>query len=144
MNTRLIEDICGDESLCPFLAGRILELLPRYTILLLKGDLGSGKTTLSKEILNQAGYRQAVSSPTFNLVNVYQTEAGRIFYHFDLYRIRHAAELAEIGFTEYLDSGNPCLIEWPELVEQEVDLPHLLLEITHLENGRRYRLYTRD
>lgn len=142
MNSRLIEDISGDESVCPALAGRILELLPEYTVLLLKGNLGSGKTTLSKEILKQAGYKQAVSSPTFNLVNVYRTDEGRIFNHFDLYRIKHPSELDEIGFMEYLDSGNPCLIEWPELIEQELDLPHLILEISHQETGRQYRLYT--
>lgn len=77
------------------------------------GEMGSGKTTLIKEICHQMGVRDDISSPTFSIVNEY---AGRekTIYHFDLYRLKTERELLDIGFEEYLDSGAYCFIEWPE------------------------------
>lgn len=141
MNCKLISEYKGGIELCPHIALDLYRLLDKYSVLLLKGNLGTGKTTLSQAILKQAGYKEAVSSPTFNLVNEYRLRDGKSFYHFDLYRIKHPAELDEIGFLEYLDSGSPCLIEWPELIEKQMDLPYLLVELEHIDGERQYRIF---
>ncbi|MDP2175060.1 MAG: tRNA (adenosine(37)-N6)-threonylcarbamoyltransferase complex ATPase subunit type 1 TsaE [Bacteroidota bacterium] len=107
-------------------------------ILLLKGDLGAGKTTFTQSLLQSLGVSKTVSSPTFNIVNEYQTNSGESIYHFDLYRIKHVVELEEMGFEDYLESGNICLIEWPGIAEDIVSqYPTLLMEIAHTDNEER-------
>ena len=86
-------------------------------IILLNGDLGSGKTTLAKQLIKALGVKDAVTSPTFNIVSEYRSENNGLIYHFDLYRIKQTEELYEIGFEEYLESGHICIIEWPEIAE---------------------------
>jgi len=111
------------------------------SVLLLQGDLGTGKTTLTKKLMSQRGISKEVSSPTFNIVNTYKTEEGFNVHHFDLYRIKHIEELDEIGFWEYLDSGDLCLIEWPEIIEDYLDIEYLKLQIKHCgEQQRQYML----
>lgn len=109
------------------------------TVLLLKGDLGAGKTTLTKALLSQRGITKEVSSPTFNIVNTYTTGNQTKVHHFDLYRIKHIEELDEIGFWEYLDSGDLCVIEWPEMIEDYLDIDYLKLLIKH--SGEHHRQY---
>lgn len=84
-------------------------------IIALKGEMGVGKTTLIKAICNKLGMEDEVSSPTFSLVNEYLSEHGPV-YHFDFYRIKDEEEVLDIGLDEYLDSGNLCLMEWPEKI----------------------------
>lgn len=86
-------------------------------VVVLKGNLGAGKTTLVKEICAQLEVKENVSSPTFGLVNEYSYGDNQTAYHFDFYRIKNVAEAYDIGFEEYLDSGNWCFIEWPENIE---------------------------
>lgn len=81
------------------------------------GPMGAGKTTLIKALCAQLGVEAGMSSPTFSIVNEYRTRGGAPVYHFDLYRLIKAEELDGIGFTEYLDSGSHCFVEWPELAE---------------------------
>jgi len=78
------------------------------------GELGAGKTTLIKALGRQLGVEHDMSSPSFGIVNEYQTQYGAA-YHFDLYRTKDVSELLEIGFDEYLESGSFCFIEWPEV-----------------------------
>lgn len=114
----------------PVVAKEMIESLqgaPR--VWLFRGQMGAGKTTLSKELLLQLGVGQNVQSPTFSLVNEYQTKTGEIIYHFDLYRLKNIQEALAIGIEEYLDSGNYCLIEWPEQAEELWDFPHVNVEI---------------
>ena len=85
--------------------------------LLFYGDMGAGKTTLIKEILRILGTNDTISSPTFSLVNHYESDAGAV-YHFDFYRISDEQEALDIGFSEYLDSDSWKLIEWPQKVER--------------------------
>ena len=94
-------------------AGEVLDFAKGENILLFQGEMAAGKTTLIKEICRQAGVTEPVSSPTYALVNEYQTSLGSTIYHFDFYRIQAEAEALDIGLTEYLDSGCLCLIEWP-------------------------------
>ena len=88
----------------------------KHPILLLEAPMGAGKTTLIKALCSELGVMQAVSSPTFSLVNSYQDSEGKTLYHFDLYRLNSLEEALDIGIEEYLDSGVRCMIEWPERI----------------------------
>ena len=81
--------------------------------------MGAGKTTFTSAICGVLGVNEdAVSSPTFSIVNEYRTAAGESLFHFDFYRINNVSEALDIGFYDYVDSGCLCLIEWPENIEE--------------------------
>ena len=81
--------------------------------------MGAGKTTFTSAICRRLGVREdAVSSPTFAIVNEYRTASGEMMYHFDFYRITKTPEALDIGFYDYVDSGCLCIMEWPENVEE--------------------------
>ena len=91
-------------------------------ILLFDGPMGSGKTTLIKEIATLLGVNDVTSSPTFSLVNEYESDSGEIIYHFDFYRIETEDEAYDMGIEEYLDSDAWCFIEWPDKVQNLLPL----------------------
>jgi len=95
-------------------AKSIINEINDVNLVLFKGELGSGKTTLIKSILKNLGVKENITSPTFSIVNQYLISNGLI-NHFDLYRIKSLTELDVIGFEEYLESGAVCFIEWPVL-----------------------------
>ncbi|MFU8844693.1 MAG: tRNA (adenosine(37)-N6)-threonylcarbamoyltransferase complex ATPase subunit type 1 TsaE [Bacteroidales bacterium] len=105
----------GIESL-PAVAKKLIKSCKDSRIFAFYGDLGAGKTTLIKAICQQLGVTDTVNSPTFSLINVYQSPLGEIF-HFDLYRIKSVEELFDIGYEDYFFSGNLCFIEWPDKIE---------------------------
>ncbi len=115
----------------------IAELQDAPRVWLFRGQMGAGKTTLTKEILKQLDVEQNVQSPTFSLVNEYQTSKGDIVYHFDLYRLKNIQEALAIGIEEYLDSGHYCFIEWPEQAEELWDFPHVNVEIEAINEVQR-------
>lgn len=96
-------------------AKKLIEAVDSKTILLY-GEMGVGKTTLVKSIAKALGSRDAISSPTFSIVNEYEIENG-LLYHFDLYRINDIEETYNFGIEDYLYSENWILIEWPELIK---------------------------
>lgn len=106
-------------------------------ILLFEGQMGAGKTTLIKHIVSELGVSGTTSSPTFSLVNEYQTIDNQIIYHFDLYRLKNQSEALDMGIEDYLFSGNYCFIEWPELIKELLPEEHSVLSITPLADGRR-------
>lgn len=91
------------------------EILASVTqkIILFEGEMGSGKTTLIKALCAELGVKENTSSPTFAIVHVY--EGNEVIFHFDLFRIQNIRELIDLGFAEYLDSGNYIFIEWPKV-----------------------------
>jgi tRNA threonylcarbamoyladenosine biosynthesis protein TsaE len=91
----------------------------QHNILLLKGNLGAGKTTFTQFLLKKLGSEDEVSSPTYSIVNEYSTPQGKIF-HFDLYRLKNIDEVYDIGMEEYLDNAFLCIIEWPEVYEDDL------------------------
>ncbi len=119
------------------IAQYIIQLSQKQKVFTFSGDLGAGKTTLIKEICNQLEVLDTVSSPTFGLVNVYHTKAEEDLYHFDCYRLNDVAEVYDIGFEEYMDSGNICLIEWPDVVETLLPEHYVSINITHKKDGER-------
>ena len=108
----------------------------KHNILLLKGNLGAGKTTFSQFLLKNLGSTDEVSSPTYAIVNEYNSPKGKVF-HFDLYRLKKIEEAYDFGIEEYLDNAFLCIIEWPEIYEEELaDLPHHEITINNLGNYR--------
>ena len=92
--------------------------IPAGTICGLVGENGAGKTTLIREIAAQLGATDTVTSPTFAIVNQYKGKGNRRIHHFDFYRINDIREAYDFGYEEYFFSGDLCLVEWPEKIEQ--------------------------
>ena len=101
------------------------------------GNMGVGKTTLIKEICHQLGVIQVVTSPTFAIVNEYNTLDNQIVYHFDFYRINKIEELFDFGYEDYFYSSNFCFIEWPEKAEEILPTHIQKVNITEMPDGSR-------
>ena len=86
-------------------------------IFLFTGQVGSGKTTMIKSFTKKLSVNNNTSSPTFNIINEYKDDNKKSIYHLDLYRLKSINDLVEIGFEEYINSGNYCFIEWPEIAD---------------------------
>ena len=110
--------ICKHQHELPQIAEKILNLYPEERVYIFRGELGAGKTTLIKEICKQLQVSDPTNSPSFAIVNEYDTTTGIKLFHFDFYRIKKIEEVFDIGYEEYFYSGNYCFIEWPELVEE--------------------------
>ncbi len=106
-------------------------------VLLFKGNMGVGKTTLIKSLAKNLGVSDATSSPTFSLVNQYQIFQNQYVYHFDVYRIKNEIEALDMGIDEYLNSGNWCFIEWPENIPSLIPKEHSTIKIELLPDGKR-------
>ena len=100
------------------------------------GGMGAGKTTFIKAICQHLGVKDAVTSPTFAIVNEYGSDIGPI-YHFDFYRIKNLGEVMDLGFEDYAYSGTLCLMEWPELIEELLPEDTTNVHIAETENGMR-------
>lgn len=96
-------------------AKELFEYYPEIKIFLLKGNLGSGKTTFVKFLCCHLGCEDIVSSPTFSLINEYKC-GKKLVFHMDLYRLEYPEEAIDIGMDDYIHSGNFCFIEWPDII----------------------------
>ena len=117
-------------------AQQILEQNPNK-VLLFHGEMGVGKTTLIKVLAKALGVEGATSSPTFSLVNEYQSIDNQIVYHFDFYRLKNETEALDMGADEYLYSGNWCFIEWAEKIPSLIPEAHSVISISQLPDGKR-------
>lgn len=113
----------------PGIAKEIIASVQHRT-LIFYGAMGTGKTTLIKEIVKQLGVDEVVNSPTFSLVNEYLSRKGENIYHFDFYRIEKEDEAYDIGIEEYFYSNHWCFIEWPEKVENLLPLETVSIYLT--------------
>lgn len=117
-------------------ARQILEQKPNKVILF-HGEMGVGKTTLIKVLAKVLGVEGATSSPTFSLVNEYQSNDNQTVYHFDFYRLKNETEAMDMGADEYFYSGNWCFIEWAEKIPSLVPEAHSVIQISQLPDGKR-------
>ena len=118
-------------------AKEIIELFPDERIFTLFGSMGAGKTTFMKAMGSVLDVTDVVNSPTFALVNVYDRTSGDSVFHFDLYRIKSVAELYDIGYEEYLYSGNYCFLEWPEKMLELLPESYVYIHIEEQPDGER-------
>jgi len=122
------------------------------------GKMGAGKTTFIKAICEELGVEDVITSPTFAIVNEYETPSnsplggahdpspkqgrtGGVLYHFDFYRIHRLEEVYDMGYEEYFYSGSPCFIEWPELIEPLLPPDAVRVNIEELPDGTRQITY---
>ncbi len=121
----------------PSVAEAIIEMGKSYDIWLLMGEMGAGKTTLSKALGKALKVVDEVQSPTFSIVNEYLTEENATVYHFDFYRLESVEEAIAIGVEDYFYSGNICLLEWPQKVEAILPDRFLRIDIEDTLEGTR-------
>ena len=106
-------------------------------VILFHGEMGVGKTTLIKQLCKTLGVIGSTSSPTFSLVNEYQTIDNQIVYHFDFYRLNEEVEALDMGVDDYLYSGNWCFIEWAEKIPNLIPDAYSVITIALLSDGKR-------
>lgn len=101
------------------------------------GKMGAGKTTFIKALCEAMGVEDVITSPTFALVNEYTDGNGDPIYHFDFYRIKKIEEVYDMGYEDYFYSGNLCLLEWPELIEDLLPEDAVRVSITQNDDNSR-------
>jgi tRNA threonylcarbamoyladenosine biosynthesis protein TsaE len=114
----------------------LLEFAENEKAFLFEGEMGAGKTTLIKSLCSKLGMKEMASSPTYSIVNEYEYPNGKI-YHFDFFRIKTQNEAFDIGFEEYLASGEYCFIEWPQNIPDLWPQHYIKIIISECENGMR-------
>ena len=117
-------------------AKSLINKINGVNIILLKGELGTGKTTLIKSILKNLGIEENITSPTFSIVNQYST-SNLLINHFDLYRVKSLKELDVIGFDEYLDNKGISFIEWPEIAMSKISYHYIEIYIKFIDEKSR-------
>lgn len=125
-----------DETAMLALGAQLARRFPQGGVILLQGDLGAGKTTLVRGLLQELGHQGNVKSPTYTLVEPYHIQ-GRDIYHFDLYRLADPEELEYMGIRDYLRADSLCLIEWPEKATEFLSHYNLCIEIKHFGDSRK-------
>lgn len=118
-------------------AKEFLQEIGDNKIIALYGSMGAGKTTFVTALCRVLGVEDVVNSPTFTIVNEYQTEEGEPVFHFDFYRIKSLREVEDLGFEEYVYSDCLCLMEWPEMIEEMLPDETVKVSISEQEDGTR-------
>ena len=133
--------LCKNKSQLPEVAKKIVETCKNYAIWVFEGDMGAGKTTLIKEICRALGVADEVQSPTFSIVNQYESPEKTI-YHFDFYRLKSEQEAYDIGYEEYFYASNAyCFLEWASKISNLLPKEYVRIAITVLgEEERQYEI----
>ncbi len=118
-------------------ARSILNLNPSTRVFLIEGGMGVGKTTFITAICKVLGVEDVINSPSFSVVNEYQTHNNEIVYHFDFYRLNSINEAIDMGVEDYFYSGNYCFIEWPSIIDRLLPLSHKVIRIESDDWGKR-------
>lgn len=126
----------SDVSSHKLAAKQLIEFAKKERVFLFDAPMGAGKTTFIKSLCQFLSVTDTMSSPTYSIVNEYDTSSKLRLYHFDLYRLKSSEELFELGFEDYILSGNYLFIEWPELALPFLD-SYMRIIIT-IENNNRY------
>jgi tRNA threonylcarbamoyladenosine biosynthesis protein TsaE len=128
-----------DEAATLALGHQLAQVLEPGMFVALSGNLGSGKTTLTRGVLRGLGFAGKVKSPTYTLVELYNLSRLDL-YHFDLYRFNHAQEWLDAGFGDYFEPRHLCLVEWPERASGLLPVPDLEISLNVEGDGRRIRI----
>ncbi len=123
-------------------AKQFIENIGNRKVFAFYGKMGAGKTTFTKAICEVLGVKDVITSPTFAIVNEYTDGNNQSIYHFDFYRIKKLEEVYDMGYEDYFYSGNLCLLEWPELIEEV--LPENAVKVTIEEQPDGARLVSFD
>lgn len=132
-----MEIVINDITAMSRAAREFIEAMGDDKVFALYGSMGAGKTTFIKAICKELGVKEAVTSPTFAIVNEYRDGKGDSIYHFDFYRINKLEEVFDFGYEDYFYSGKICFIEWPELVEPVLPDNSVRIAIRVRDDGAR-------
>ena len=120
----------------PKVAQALLSYANDQKFFIFEGEMAAGKTTFIKAFCEALGVTDVVSSPTFSIVNEYESSHGNV-YHFDFYRLKNLQEAYDIGYEEYFYSGSYCLVEWPSKVEDLLPEAYIKVQITVTDHEQR-------
>jgi len=124
------------------IASHIIEKATSKT-LIFNGEMGVGKTTLIKALVKQLGCKDVVNSPTFSIVNEYEiNNSDTLIYHFDLYRLNDIEEAYNFGIEDYLYSNHWVIIEWPDVINDLIPVPHDIIDLFIEDNSTRSIIIT--
>lgn len=118
-------------------AREFIQHIGQLTVFAFYGKMGAGKTTFVKAVCEELGVNDVITSPTFAIVNEYQTRDASPIYHFDFYRIKKLEEVYDMGYEDYFYSGMLCFIEWPELINDLLPDDAVRVSITENADGSR-------
>ena len=124
------------------IAKELSVLLQKTKVVLFYGHMGAGKTTFINVLCDVLGINGSTSSPTFSIVNEYHTRSNEILYHFDFYRLKTEEEAYDLGYEDYLYSGNVCLVEWPEKIASLLPDEKIEFHINGLGDFREIKIIT--
>ena len=127
--------LSGEKEQLAF-AAKVASYLDSSFIMLLKGDLGVGKTTFARGFIQASGFDGVVKSPTYTLVEPYEISHQRMCYHFDLYRLGDPEELEFTGARDYFNETDVCIIEWPEKAKGFLPPADWICQLSHENEGR--------
>lgn len=125
------------EEALPEAAAEFLKAAEGASVIAFDAPMGAGKTTFISALCRAMGVEDDVSSPTFSIVNEYVGDDDRLIYHFDCYRLENLEEALDMGAEDYLESGNLCLIEWPDVIEPLLPGDTLRVAIREEADGSR-------
>lgn len=119
-------------------AQEFIKAIGDHRVFAFNGSMGAGKTTFISAICQTLGVtQQEIASPTFAIHNEYETQSGEMLHHFDLYRLNDISEVLDAGIEDYIDSGELCFIEWPEVASPLLPDDTVAVEITEQPDGSR-------
>ncbi len=119
------------------IARDLLDAFPASRVFAISGPMGVGKTTFIQALCRALGITDTVSSPTFSMINHYKDPRGKDIFHFDFYRVNKLEELYDIGYEEYVYSGNYCFVEWPEMMDHLLPEHSIRVGMEETEKGTR-------
>jgi len=137
-----LEYISRSEAETEDLGRRLAAVLSPGSVVAYQGGLGMGKTAFTRGLARGLGYEGRVTSPTFTIVNEYESPSGPPLFHFDMYRLEDAGDLFDIGWEDYLDRGGVCAVEWSERVAEALPADAVTVAISRCPEDETRRFIT--